>query len=71
MSRYEEIKNLLRAQTNSKGIIKGDVIMEKKFSPKIWVVSVGEGWKEELSKSPENDGWTVPSKSRINDIIQV
>jgi len=70
MSRYEEIKNLLRTQTNSKGIIKGDVIMEKKFSPKIWVVSVGEGWKEEQSEIDYNsDGWTVPSKSRINDII--
>jgi hypothetical protein len=69
MSRYEEIKNLMRTQSNGKGITKGEVIMDKKFSPKIWVVSVGKGWKEELSKCEEDDGWSVPSKGRINDLI--
>lgn len=69
MSRHEEIKNLMRTQKNGEGIIKSDVRMDKKFSPKIWVVSVGDGWKEELSKIEESDSWSVPSKSRINDLI--
>lgn len=63
------IKNLMRTQKNDKGITEGDVIMDKKFSPKIWVASVGDGWKEALSECEENDSWSVPSKAHINDLI--
>ena len=40
-----------------------------KISPKIWIASVGEKYKEELSECKSDDGWSVPSKSRINDLI--
>ena len=68
MSRHEEIKKLWRLQKNGTDIVEEEST-KPTFSPKIWVVSVGEGWKEELSACEENDGWSVPSRSRKNDLI--
>jgi hypothetical protein len=38
------------------------------YTPKIWVLSVGNQSKQELSESDEQD-WSVPSKSRAGDLI--
>jgi hypothetical protein len=38
------------------------------YTPKIWVLSVNNDYKQELSGANEHD-WTVPAKSRAGDLI--
>jgi hypothetical protein len=38
------------------------------YSPKVWVMAVGNKFKQELSEGDGHD-WSVPSKSRTGDLI--